>query len=83
MAAQNNFDGTILLEEGLGSAASPAVGYIIFGNATTGPRIYAGTGAPDGVVTAPAGSLWIRTDTPNIYQNEAGSTGWSVVTQST
>jgi hypothetical protein len=81
--AQNNFDGTVVLEQGTGSAATPGEGYIVFGSATTGPRIYAGTGTPDGVVTAPAGSIWLRTDTPGIYQNEAGSTGWSVVTQTT
>jgi hypothetical protein len=45
------------------------------------PDIYFGTGSPEGVVTAPVGSLYIRTDggsgtTLYVKESGAGNTGW-------
>lgn len=47
----------------------------------TGPQIDAGSGSPEGVVTAPVGSLYLRTDGgtgTTVYRKESGSgnTGW-------
>lgn len=47
-------------------------------------RIMTGAGSPDTVVTAPAGSLWLRTDpagaTSRIYVNTDSATAWTNVT---
>ena len=48
---------------------------------SSGPRDMSGTGSPEGVVTAPKGSLWRRTDggaSTTLYVKESGSgnTGW-------
>jgi len=48
----------------------------------TGPQLRAGTGSPEGVVTAPVGSVYLRTDGgagSSVYFKESGSgnTGWS------
>lgn len=81
MAGSNNFDGVVLLDQGVGSAASPG-DYFGFGRAaggevSTGPRLLAGTGSPNGVTTAPAGSLWLRTDGGiQLWQNTDGGTTW-------
>ena len=50
-------------------------------SSTAGPLILSGTGAPEGVVTAPIGSLFMRTDGGTgtaVYRKESGSgnTGW-------
>lgn len=49
-----------------------------------GPEVLAGAGSPNTVVTAPKGSLFLRTDgtTTNdrAYINTDGSTGWSALT---
>ena len=48
-----------------------------------GVGIYWGTGSPSGVVTAPQGSLYIRTDgaaSTGLYLNKDGSTTWGAVT---
>ena len=42
-------------------------------------RIMSGTGSPEGVVTAPVGSLWLRTDSSTslyVKQTGTGNTGW-------
>jgi len=62
----NNFDQPILLDTGTGTAAVPA-DYIGFTRAagaaiSTGARIYHGTDDPNGVLTAPTGSLWLRSN---------------------
>ena len=50
----------------------------------SGPRIMSGTGSPEGVVTAPVGSRWIRTDGDTLGDFEytkrsgTGNTGWQV-----
>ncbi len=79
----NNFDTPILIDAGVGSTATPG-DYLGFGRAagasvSSGPRIYAGTGAPNGVVTAPIGSLWLRSDAGNLYINTNGGTAWSTI----
>lgn len=79
----NRFDGPLVLDEGTGTPAIPPTGYFVFGAVTTGARLYFGAGDPDGTLAAPKGSIWVDIDTPAINQNEAGATGWSVVTQST
>jgi hypothetical protein len=50
--------------------------------ADAGPFVSAGTGSPEGVVTAPVGSLYARSDGGTgtvIYRKEsgAGNTGWT------
>lgn len=77
----NCFDGAILLDNGVGSTAVPGA-YIGFGRSagtqvSSGPRIYAGTGDPSNVVTAPRGSLWIRTDDGTLFQNTDGAATWA------
>lgn len=51
---------------------------------TTGPIYAAGTGSPEGVLTAPVGSVWSRTDggtNATLYRKESGTgnTGWVAV----
>jgi hypothetical protein len=46
---------------------------------SSGPRIMAGTGSPESVVSAPVGSLWLRTDSSTtlyVKQTGTGNTGW-------
>ena len=48
---------------------------------SSGPRIMVGTGSPESVVTAPVGSLWLRTNggaSTTLYVKESGTgnTGW-------
>lgn len=55
-------------------------GKIIMG-ATTGPQIITGTGTPEGAVTAPIGSMFMRSDggaATSLYVKESGTgnTGW-------
>lgn len=68
-----------------------ATGRITFGDVgasagvemgTSGPRLMAGTGSPEGVVSAPVGSLWLRSDggastTLYVKQSGTGNTGWA------
>jgi hypothetical protein len=54
---------------------------IYLGQSTTAPSVTAGTGTPEGAVTAPIGSVFLRTDGGNstaVYVKESGSgnTGW-------
>jgi len=46
----------------------------------SGVQITTGTGSPEGVVTAPIGSLFLRADGPSSYVKQlgTGNTGWSV-----
>ena len=49
---------------------------------TTGPSIRAGSGSPEGLITAPVGSLYLRTDgstSTTLYVKTAGTaaTGWT------
>ncbi len=49
----------------------------------SGPQILSGSGDPDGVVTAPKGSLFLRTDgtgsTSRAYINKDSSTDWTAI----
>jgi hypothetical protein len=58
-----------------------------FRHGPSGPTWVAGTGAPEGVVTAPIGSLFSRTDgtiDTALYRKEGtGNTGWTAVAAST
>jgi hypothetical protein len=60
----------------LGSAATN----IIYLGGLTGPQILNGTGSPNGVITAPIGSLYLRRDggvSTSLYVNETGTNlGW-------
>lgn len=79
----NNYDGPYIIDDGVGSAASPGsyfgFGRTATGTVSTGPRIYAGTGTPDTVTTAPLGSLWIQTDALGFFRNTNGATTWVAV----
>lgn len=48
---------------------------------TTGIEWAAGSGSPEGVRTAPIGSLWSRTDVGELYwkQSGAGNSGWKLM----
>lgn len=78
----NNFDTNILLDNGLGSAAAPGA-YIGFGRnagtaVSTGPRIYSLSDSPNGVLTAPRGSIALRTTIGSVqlWQNTDAGTTW-------
>ena len=81
----NNFDDPILIDNGVGTPGSPG-GYFGFGRAanaviSTGPRMYAGTGTPAGVLTAPIGSLYLQSDgAGSTYVNTNGGTAWAFST---
>lgn len=78
----NNIRGPFIFDNGVGTPASPG-GYLGYGQTnplfdadSSGPRIYAGLGNPNGVLTAPIGSMWIETATGGWYRNVNGLTGW-------
>lgn len=50
--------------------------YILFGPV----RLYFGSGTPNGVITAPKGSLYIDRGNAKIYQNSDASTTWGAKT---
>lgn len=62
-------------------AAASATPAVTIGSALVG--IYAGTGSPSGALTAPKGSIYIRTDgssgATRIYVNTDSSTTWTAV----
>ena len=45
-------------------------------NATTGPFVRSGIGDPNGAITATQGSLFVRTDTVQVWQNTNGAQVW-------
>ncbi len=63
---------------------SATLGTVVVGAAgfemtSGGPKILIGTGTPEGVVTAPVGSLFLRTDAATslyVKQTGTGNTGW-------
>src|ERR1041385_7270845 len=78
--ASINFDGNVLIDDVVGAAASPN-GYFGFqravgASASTGPRIYALTNSPNGVLTAPAGSIALQTN-GTTWQNTDSATAWT------
>jgi len=46
---------------------------------TTGPIFVSGTGSPNGVLAATQGSMYLRTDTAQIYQNTDGAMAWTQI----
>lgn len=61
------------------SVTDPAVGAVRLGN--TGARIQTGSGSPAGVISAPVGTLYLRTDggantTLYVKESGTGSSGW-------
>lgn len=44
-----------------------------------GLRIYTGTGSPNGVITAPIGSLYINRTDGKVYYNSDAETTWALV----
>lgn len=46
---------------------------------TTGPIFKSGTGSPNGSVTATQGSIFVRTDSAQVYQNTNGAMAWSQI----
>lgn len=77
-----SFPTNVIISDALGTAGSPS-GYFGFANAlgtvvaSTGPRIQAGAGNPNGVVTSPIGSLWVNTTTGRVSRNMDGATAWA------
>lgn len=70
----------VLLTDGVGTTGAPG-SYFGFGGASTatsstGPRVQAGVGNPNGVVTSPIGSMWIDSSTGIRYRNTTGGTVW-------
>ena len=61
--------------------AAAASGFVV---GASGPRMMSGTGSPEGVVTAPVGSIWFQTDsTVGVSHwrkaSGTGNTGWVVM----
>lgn len=62
-------------------AAVRTIGGFIEVNASGGPKILAGAGTPEAAITAPIGSLYLRTDggagtSHYVKESGAGNTGW-------
>lgn len=83
MALVTSHTEPVVLTNGLPSTPASPGSYFGFGlnatkSASSGTRIYTGTGNPDGVLTAPLGSLWIdNTSTAGAYYiNTNGLTEW-------
>ncbi len=53
-------------------------------NSSAGPQVLAGAGDPNAIVTAPQGSLWLRTDgsstSTRAYINTNAGTAWTAIT---
>lgn len=78
------FTSNVIIREAMGTPAAP-MPYFGFGTPATptgvqssGPRIYAGDGFPNGVLSAPLGSLWINSTSVagSIWVNTNGATEW-------
>lgn len=52
---------------------------IRLGTGAQDPAIVHGTGSPHGAVTRYTGSLYLRTDVPQLWQNDAAGTAWTQV----
>lgn len=77
----NLYQANIILGDGVGTPGAPG-SYFGFGQtgtspASTGPRIQAGAGNPNGTLTSPAGSMWLDTATGTTYRNLDGATAWA------
>jgi len=58
----------------ISQADSDGYYYLPFGDA----RLYVGTGTPNAIITAPAGSLYIERGAGKLYINTDASTTWAV-----
>lgn len=65
--------------ETVGGSAVPGPHYYVKKITLGDIEILSGPGNPDGVISAPIGSLWIREDAPLTYQNQDGATTWASV----
>lgn len=79
----NNFDTNVLIDNGVGTPAAPGAYFGLgrTGDQSTGPRWYGGTGDPNGVLAAPAGSLYSSSDggamgVGTLFVNDDGLTSW-------
>lgn len=78
----SSFPTNVIISDALGTPAAPTA-YFGFANAlgtvvaSTGPRIQAGSGNPNGTLTSPAGSIWLDSATGTSYRNVDGATAWS------
>lgn len=77
-----SFPTNVIISDALGTPGAPT-GYFGFANAlgtvvaSTGPRVQAGTGNPNGTLTSPAGSLWLDVATGTTYRNLDGASAWA------
>lgn len=80
-----SFPTNVVISDALGTPASPTGGYFGFANAggtqvaSTGPRLWAGLGNPNGILTAPIGTQWTNSNTGIVYINTDGATAWTVL----
>ena len=80
----NNIRGPFIFDNGNGTAVAPG-GYLGFGQTNTqsadssGPRLYAAVGNPNGVTAAPIGSLYMESVSGNLYRNTDGATTWVLI----
>ena len=76
-----DFDARIFTATGTGVAGGAALAFTAERIALNGIGIVTGTSTPEGAVTAPVGSLFLRTDggagtTLYVKESGAGNTGW-------
>lgn len=82
----NNYRGPWICDNSSGTPAAPGGGYIgfgqtnLYGNDSSGPRIYAMTGNPNGVLSAPIGSFYMDDTSGAWYRNTNGATAWQLLT---
>lgn len=79
----NVINRNVLLGDGVGTTGAPG-SYFGFGQsgtspASTGPRIQASSGNPNGIVSAPIGSMWIDSAGGTTYTNTDGGTTWAAL----
>lgn len=76
----NNFDGPILLDDGLTASSYLGFGRNAAGDASTGCRLYAAANLAtiNGILTAPRGSLAMLLDGPTARNTDGGTT-WELI----
>lgn len=52
-------------------------------HSSAGPAVISGTGNPNGSQSATIGTLYMRTDAAELWQNTNGATAWALITTST
>lgn len=63
----------------VGGAAIIGAGAVLLGSTPTSPAILQGAFSPNGVLTASRGTLFLRTDAAQLWQNTDGISAWSQV----